>query len=276
MTTVVDARTRYLRTPEGHRLAYVDTGGTGRPVLALHGAYGRGRVFLDLAERLGPDYRVIAVDQRGHGLSDHPGDYGREAFLRDAAAVIEQLDLAPALVVGHSLGGINAVQLAARRPELVAAAVVVDIGAEIDVPEDTEILRLPARFPTLEALRVAIARATVFGVVEHFAESAVEDEHGWRFLWRAEEVHQLKRAVCGAWWEDWTASAQPLLLVRGGDSPLIPPALGAEMVRRRPNTELVTIDGAGHDLYLSHADQFAAVVRRFLDQLPASAAPGRW
>ncbi|SHF64960.1 alpha/beta fold hydrolase [Streptoalloteichus hindustanus] len=271
MTAAQSARTGYLRMPEGHQLAYVDTGGSGRPVLALHGAYGRGRVFLGLAERLGPDYRVIAVDQRGHGRSDHPADYGREGFLRDAASVIEQLGLAPAVVLGHSLGGINAYQLAARRPELVSAAVVVDIGAEISVPQDTEILGLPRHFPTLAALLAAIGQAVRLGVVEHFTESAAEDEHGWHFLWDAEEVDQVKRNVRGAWWDDWAGGAQPVLLVRGGDSPLISPQHGAEMVRRRPGAELVTVEGAGHDLYLSHGDQFAALVRTFLDRLPRRA-----
>ncbi|MGW5641335.1 alpha/beta fold hydrolase [Saccharopolyspora sp. NPDC003752] len=260
--------TGHLTTPEGNRLSYVDFGGPGRPVLALHGAYGRGRAFHGLAQRLGSRYRVIAVDQRGHGLSDPARDYGREAFLGDAASVIEQLDLAPAVVLGHSLGGINAYQLAARRPELVAAAVVVDVGAEISVPEDTAIARLPRHFASLQALREGIRRAVApFGAVEHFDESAVEDEQGWRFRWDAADMAEVKRGVCGAWWDDWAGGEQPLLLIRGEDSPLIPPAHGADMVRRRANTELVTIEGAGHDLHLTHPDRFAAVVRRFLDEL---------
>ncbi|TDD49319.1 alpha/beta fold hydrolase [Nonomuraea terrae] len=73
------------------RLAYVDSEGTGHPILALHGAFGRGRVWMTLAEHLGPDWRVIGLDQRGHGLSDEPGDYGREAFLADTTNVIETL-----------------------------------------------------------------------------------------------------------------------------------------------------------------------------------------
>ncbi|MFI7617839.1 alpha/beta fold hydrolase [Nonomuraea terrae] len=48
-------------------------------MLALHGAFGRGRAWMTLVEHLGPDWRVIGLDQRGHGLSDEPGDYGREA-----------------------------------------------------------------------------------------------------------------------------------------------------------------------------------------------------
>ncbi|MCP2168775.1 alpha/beta fold hydrolase [Goodfellowiella coeruleoviolacea] len=268
MTTAQPARTSYLSTPAGHRLSYVDFGGPGRPILALHGAYGRARAFAALADRLGPDHRVIAVDQRGHGRSDHPGDYGRDAHLDDTASAIERLGLAPAVVLGHSLGGINAYQLAARRPDLIAAVVVVDIGAEIDVPEDTAIRNLPRRFPTLAALRAAIASAVVFGEVAHFTESAVEDEHGWGFLWDAAEVHQTKRAVCGRWWDDWTGSGQPALLVRGGASPVVPPDQAEALVARRPNTRLVTIDDAGHDLYLTHPDQLAAAVRSFLAGLP--------
>lgn len=268
MATTQLAETQYLSTPDGVRLSYVDFGGPGRPVLALHGAYGRGRGFAELAARLSPEHRVIAVDQRGHGRSDHPSDYGREAFVKDAVAVIEQLDLAPAIVLGHSLGGLNAYQVAARRPELVAALVVVDIGVEIKGREDTEIQALPRRFPSLTALRAALTRVVTFGEVGHFEESAVEDEHGWGFHWDAHEVGQVKRALRGAWWDDWTASTHPALLVRGADSPVVPPELAEHMVRRRPNTELATIDGAGHDLYLSHTAELAAVTREFLANLP--------
>ena len=266
----MNAATQYLHTPDGIRLAYVDFQGPGRPVLALHGAYGRGRSFGALAAHLGPRYRLIAVDQRGHGRSDHPGDYSRAAFLADAEAVIDHLGLAPAVLIGHSLGGINAYQLAARRPDLVAAAVIADFPAVRPAggAGDGWIAALPARFPTLAALRTALAPADGFGAIDHFTESAFEDEDGWGFLWNAGEVGEATAAVRGEWWDDWTGGSQPVLLVRGADSPLVPPEHAAEMARRRPGTEVVTLDGAGHDFYLTHTARFAEVTRHFLDRLP--------
>jgi pimeloyl-ACP methyl ester carboxylesterase len=111
--------------------------GAGQPLLALHGHLGRGRVWAPLAEAL-PGWRVVAPDQRGHGRAAVADDVSREAYVGDAAALIEELGLAPAVVLGHSLGGVNAYQLAAWRPELVRAVIVEDAPAEMAVRPDLE------------------------------------------------------------------------------------------------------------------------------------------
>lgn len=111
--------------------------GAGQPLLALHGHLGDGGVWAPLAQAL-PDWRVVAPDQRGHGRTGPIGDYSRAAYVGDAAALIEALDLAPAVVLGHSLGGVNAYQLAAWRPELVRAVIVEDAPAAMPVRPDIE------------------------------------------------------------------------------------------------------------------------------------------
>ena len=263
MTMATRATTQYFRTPDGIRLAYLDLGGTGRPVLALHGAYGRGRSMLGLADHLGPEYRLIALDQRGHGLSDHPDDYGREGYIADAAALVEHLGLGPVAIVGHSLGGITAYQLAARRQELVSAVVVVDFPAEYRAPiGDDQLCALPTHFPSMRAMLDALA---FMDEPRHFTESAVEEPEGWRFLWRPEEIHAAKVAVRGDWWDDFTAAKQPLMVVRGGRSTVVPHQHAEEMIRLRPGTEVVTIDGH-HDFYITHQAELGATVREFLDR----------
>lgn len=84
------------------RFGYEDAGGSGTPIVAVHGA------------------------------SDHGGPID---LVADLAALIEALDLAPALLIGHSLGGVTAYRLAARRPELVRAMVIEDVGAVTDETE---------------------------------------------------------------------------------------------------------------------------------------------
>jgi pimeloyl-ACP methyl ester carboxylesterase len=118
------------------RLAYQEWG-DGAPLLALHGHLGSGLVWERLARAL-PGWRVVAPDQRGHGRTGPGPDYSREGYVTDAAGFVEELGLAPAVVLGHSLGGVNAYQLAARRPELVRAVIVEDIPAELPVRPDLE------------------------------------------------------------------------------------------------------------------------------------------
>jgi esterase len=111
--------------------------GAGQPLLALHGHFGNGGVWAPLAQAL-PGWRVVAPDQRGHGRGEMADDYSREAYVADAVQLIEELGLAPVVVLGHSLGGVNAYQLAAWRPELVRAVIVEDIPAAVPVRPDIE------------------------------------------------------------------------------------------------------------------------------------------
>ncbi|WP_242643997.1 alpha/beta hydrolase [Streptomyces laculatispora] len=85
-----------------------------------------------LARELGESWRVIALDQRGHRYSDRPSAFSRIGYIEDAATVLEHLGIDGAVVLGHSLGGVNAYQLAARHPGLVGALITEDIGAEVD------------------------------------------------------------------------------------------------------------------------------------------------
>nr|WP_276514870.1 alpha/beta fold hydrolase [Nocardia transvalensis] len=238
--------------------------------MALHGAFGRGRGWEPLARRLGR--RVIALDQRGHGRSDTSADYSRAAFVADTAAAVEALGVGPVSVIGHSLGAINAYQLAARHPHLVESFVAIDFPAVAGEFTDPWLDELPARFGSLTEMRDTLSEAASMGVPFHFLESAAEDENGWYFRWNADDMRAVKRGVIGDWWADWTGSTHPALLLLGGESPVVPPGHAREMVRRRPNTDLAVIEGAGHDLYLSHVDEATAAIRLFLDRSAGVAA----
>src|SRR5579884_1862621 len=100
-------------TVAGVRLHYA-RGGQGSPALLLHGVTDSGRCWGRTAATLAARHDVVLLDQRGHGRSDAPrGGYDLSDFASDAAGVIRALGLAPAAVVGHSLGARVALLLAA-------------------------------------------------------------------------------------------------------------------------------------------------------------------
>src|SRR4051794_3419557 len=111
----------------GVRLAGLDFGGEGPPVLLLHGLAGYAGEWAETAGWLTERCRVVALDARGHGRSERfPADVSRAAHVADAAFAIERLALAPVVAVGQSLGGQTALLLAAERPDLVRGLVVAD------------------------------------------------------------------------------------------------------------------------------------------------------
>ncbi len=223
-------------TLDERQIGYHDTGGDGPALLALHGHFAHAGVFDGLAESLAPGWRVVAPDQRGHGRSDPTPDYDRAGYVADAALVVEALGLAPAVVLGHSLGGVNAYQLAARRPELVRAVIVVDAPAEFGVRPDIE------AWPALPQRSIA-------------PETALA------------EMNRSRRLLGGDHWADWLAGTHPVLLLHGLESDTLPTALAREMARRRPNTRLIEFAAAGHNIHDDDPEGFALAVASLLSEL---------
>ena len=243
----------------GRRLSYVDFGGAGRPVLAVHGHLDQGVMWKDLAAALAPQWRVIAPDQRGHGHSDRAADYSREGYVGDLAELIEHLDLGPMAVLGHSLGGLNTFQLAARRPDLVQAMIIEEIGAVISGPSRLEfLLGAPYQAETREELIKGLGPAGPM-----FAHRLLPlDDGTWRLPFHPEDMVASERANQGDHWADWLATDCPALLLLGRESPLTA-GQGEQMAARRPNTQLVTL-AADHFLHVQDPDHFHAAIREFL------------
>lgn len=113
----------------GLRFHYRDWGGGGQPLVLLHGLASNARIWDLTALFLAPRFRVLALDQRGHGLSDKPDDgYDFESVSGDLLAFVEVLRLERPALVGHSWGANVALQLAAERPDGVSALALVDGG----------------------------------------------------------------------------------------------------------------------------------------------------
>jgi pimeloyl-ACP methyl ester carboxylesterase len=112
---------------KGTKLAF-EARGAGRPAFVfVHGWACDRSFFAPQAEHFARRHRVVSVDLRGHGKSDKPpGPYSIAAYADDIAYIIEQLGLGKTVAVGHSMGGVTVLQLAAAHPDCVAAIVMVD------------------------------------------------------------------------------------------------------------------------------------------------------
>ncbi|MFD7521750.1 alpha/beta fold hydrolase [Paenibacillus chitinolyticus] len=255
-----------------NELSYVDYGGDDKPVLLLlHGHMNDAGTFTFLASRLRKDWRVIGLDQRGHGWSGHPadGDYSRESYVTDILNLVRQeLGGQPVVILGHSLGGINAYQFAARHPEYVRAVIVEDIGAEIH-GDLSFAEKLPERSPTLQDLRDSLARLGL-KAIDYFSESVFEDKKGWGFRTDLKGMRSSQENANGKWWDDWMSSTCPILLIHGKKSFVMNAEQARLMQSRRPNTSLEIFEDCGHGVHSDDPDGFYAVVKKFLDGLGES------
>lgn len=255
---------------DGVRLACRDWGGPGAPVVLLHGLAGHAGEWDEPARRLSTAYRVVAVDQRGHGASErHPHDVSRAAYVADVAAVVDQLALERPVLVGQSLGGHTAMLAAAAHPALVRALVLVEAGAGGPNPGvATDIGRWldswPVPFPTRETAAAFLGGGPVG---EGWAAGLEERDGGWRPRFdRDVMVRSLDENTRRAFWPEWTRVACPTLLVLA-QSGIIRPAEVAEMLTRRPATTALSIPATGHDLHLEQPAALHAAITRFLDGL---------
>ncbi len=249
---------------DGLRLSYLDAGGDAPVIIALPAHWMEAVTYAPLAAALAPAWRVVALDQRGHGHSDHPpieGGYTRAAYLGDIEALIFQLGIGEAVLLGNSLGGVNAFQLAARRPARVRALVVEDIGAVI-ADDVSFVLAWEGSFPS----RAALADAVGPRFLPYLEDAFRETGGGWRLAFEPRAMLASQAQLNGDHWADWLASSCPALLIRGSQSRVTSATMLTEMATRRPRTRLVTLD-AGHVVHLDDPAGFAAAVRAFLEEV---------
>jgi pimeloyl-ACP methyl ester carboxylesterase len=213
-------------------------------VLLLHGLAGHAREWAQSADWLTERARVVAFDARGHGDSErNPDDVSLAAHVADAAAVIEELELAPAIVIGQSYGGLTAFLLAAERPELVRALVVAEATPD---PEDESVV---AEFEQ-------ILRDIPPDEIPPWAGGSLDVEL---------MVRTLRGAIGEARWDQWSRIRCPTLVVRGEDGAVSREEARA-MAEALPDGETAEISGAGHNVHLDQPERWREAIEDFLNR----------
>lgn len=261
-----------MTDPPTTTIPFTDYGGDGSVVLALHGHFGSARTFAGLARELTGAVRLIAIDQRGHGHARKGLTYAPEDYVADAAAFVAAQGLAPAVVLGHSMGGVVAYSLAATQPELVRALIVEDAPA-VTGPQMLDVRGWPTRAPSLRALGEAI-EAQGIPDASYFLESAVRYADGWGLAFDAQELMTSQELLVGDRWDAWLAVRQPTLLLHGTDSIVVETAHAQEMAQRRPGTRYRQLAGVGHWIHDDDPVAMAAEVVSFLGELEEGADAG--
>lgn len=256
---------RHVFQHNGLTFSYLDSGGDGQILIALHAHWMEGSTFVPLAAALAPEWRVIALDQRGHGYSNHAATYTRDDYLDDLLALFVHLHLKkPVVLLGNSLGGINAYHFAARYPHLVRAIIIEDIGVEIaaDSADMNFVLAWDGIFKTREELEQRVGAR----FQPYLQDSFRQTKEGWRLAFNPHDMVVSGTCVMGDHWKEWLATDCLALLIRGKESRVTTHAHLEEMSLRRPNTFFSTLE-AGHIVHFDNPTDFTKVVSKFLKEL---------
>ena len=239
-------------------------------VILLHGVTANLGIWAPVVSYLSKRVQVVAIDQRGHGRSAKPSTgYGAADFAGDVATLIESGRLAPRVfVVGHSLGARNAIELAARRPELVEGIVAIDftpyIETEVLDALDARVAGAPSQFETLESVEDYLR-----GRYRHLPDGAIatrartgfaRSEMGFQPLASAEAMSQTVAGLRADLAPALRQLSVPTILVRGSESALVSEDAWARTQNLRPDITAVELLGADHYVPEEVPDQVASVI----------------
>ncbi|MFD3590401.1 alpha/beta fold hydrolase [Streptomyces sp. NPDC058683] len=255
---------------DGVRLVCRDWGGSGHPVLLLHGLAGHAGEWDVLARRLSERFRVVAVDQRGHGASErYPEDVSRAAYIADVVAITERLGLERPVLVGQSLGGHTAMLTAASHPEMVRGLVLVEAGPDGPNPNaPKEIGDWFDSWPTPFPSRAAAAEFFGGGSVGAGWAAGLEEHNGtWhpRFD-RDVMVAALAENAQYSFDHEWRQITCSTLVVLAQSSILSEPDVD-KMLQQRPATVAMSVPGTSHDLHLERPEVLLTMLLEFLETL---------
>ncbi len=246
---------------------YYEKRGSGPPLLLLHGLGSSARDWELQIDAFAPNYRVIVVDMRGHGRSDKPpGPYSVPLFAEDVAAFMRALNLAPAHVVGLSMGGMIAFQLAVDAPELLKSLVIINSSSEL----------IPRNWAEKKDLFTRLLIAHLMGMRK------MGDFLGKRLFPEARQ-DELRRIFIERWAQNdkraylasfhaltgWSVTERlgeiqcPTLIV-AGEMDFFPLSFKQAYTAKIPRAELIVIQNSRHATPVDQPEKFNAALKTFL------------
>jgi pimeloyl-ACP methyl ester carboxylesterase len=259
-------------------------------VVMLHGFAETKAAWEETAVDLAREYRVIALDQRGHGRSQRAPDrdYSRATQVEDLEAVIAALGLRSVTLVGHGMGGANAICYAAEHPDVVSALVVIETAPEVLRSGVENLRRLlvtsPPSFDSIDEATEVIREYYPYATTEQAerrVRSALSVTPDGAYVWdfdpifrdshvRPPEPDPGQRRLSDLW--DCVDRVQcPVMIVRGAETDMLTSEAVQRLHRRIPGSRVSLIEEAGHSVPTDQPSMLALTIREFLQSLSGAA-----
>lgn len=286
MATSIKPRDEFVEV-NGLRFHYREWGDirSRHALLLLHGYAETAETWTEVAIDLAREFRVIALDQRGHGETDHATDrdYTRATQVEDLEAIVDELGLRSVTLVGHAMGGASAICYAAEHPEIVTALVVVETAPEVlrsGVESLRRLVGVADRFDSVDdavdAFREFYPYATDEQLERRVLGSLAENEGG-AFVWHFDPVFRDPTARppepdpgqrrLSDLWDSADRVQCPTMLVRGAETNMLTPEAIQRLHRRIHGSRVSLIEDAGHNVPTDQPAALALNIREFLQSI---------
>lgn len=245
---------------------------TNPKLVFLHGLMGSWTNWRRILPTFEARYQILSYDQRGHGKSFRPeSGYSPEDFAEDLKNILDELGWKTIDLVGHSMGGRNALVFAFKYPERVRCLVIEDIGPEGNQKSVERIERILAKVPTpfydKRLAKETILKAFSDQVLAQYLYSNIAEVEPGVFDWRFSKngvLLSVREGRAHDRWQEWRGLTVPTLLVRGENSDELDHDMYEKMLRENANVKGVVISKASHWVHFDNAEAFIAAVDQFL------------
>lgn len=244
--------------------------GEGAPLIILHGVFGSSDNWQTVGKVLAEQYKVYLVDLRNHGNSPHSDDFNYDLMAKDIRELIDDEDIESAYLLGHSMGGKVAMTFSNKYPEKVKKLIVVDIAPKAYAPHHQQIFdgfhavdleNIKSRGEADKQMSEVISN---MGIRQFILKNLYRDKNA-TFSWKLNlEVIKREASKIGEGLVPNTPFKKPALFIAGGKSDYIQET-DHEMIRSIfQNTEIITIEGAGHWVHAEKPTELVNAVTAFL------------
>lgn len=242
-----------------------DEGGTGRPILLLHGLMGSARTWRRHVPWLREHAHIYTFDAAGHGRPA-PEELTTEAFVDDLARALDWIT-EPMVVIGHSMGALHAWCLAAAHPEKVRALILEDMAPDFRGRTAKDWASMIADWPQPFESREKIFE--FFGPVagQYFMESFEKRSDGWYLHGDVATFRDISEEWgTRHFWDQWASVQVPALLIEG-EFTITPDGQMRRMADEHPDAQYIRIAGAGHLVHDDRPVEFRAAVEEFIARI---------
>jgi pimeloyl-ACP methyl ester carboxylesterase len=245
--------------------------GEGDPVLILHGMFGTLDNWQTIAKKLAEHFMVFIIDLRNHGRSPHSDEFDYAIMANDIHEFMESNWIYEAYVVGHSMGGKVAMQLASENPDLVKKLVLVDIAPKVYVGNHQAIfealfsLDLDQLESRKEADQLLQDKIESYGVRQFILKNLSINKETQNYEWKMNlpVIHAAYQEVLGK--GNWsTPFENPTLFIKGAESKYILPEELEDYKAYFPKATLATVEKAGHWVHAEQPKVFLDILTNFL------------